>query len=150
MHTMSVILRCLCSISAVNVQVTHQEAHEYSANFTQAVKPSEQTPTAFKRNVVADGILQSYPAAPDHASPSNPSSPKTPSALSMQFQLWPGTHKRRGLEWKIWVSLHGFPTMHSHDLNESRALWLLALIGCEVIGKPPVFGLQDCLTLAHE
>lgn len=35
-----------------------------------------------------------------------------------------------------------------HDLKESRALWLLALIGTDVVGRIPALGPDDCLTLA--
>lgn len=35
-----------------------------------------------------------------------------------------------------------------YDLKESLALWLLALMGAFVVGSPPVFGFDPCLTLA--
>ena len=34
-------------------------------------------------------------------------------------------------------------------MNESLALWLLALIGGFEVGRTPVFGLDDCLTFAN-
>lgn len=35
-----------------------------------------------------------------------------------------------------------------YDFRESRALWLLALMGWFVVGRTPVLGLEPCLTLA--
>lgn len=42
-----------------------------------------------------------------------------------------------------------WPNLHIHDLNESLALCMLALIGGFVVGKVmPIFAFADCLTLA--